>query len=628
MRNFHNSCSGETAYGHLVSSYPLNGCSRSEQPRAWSSFRDRRIKRWRRALLLTWSCWLLFALSACSGVVFEKGKDVGSLGGGSPTVKALNCSSAAMAGPGADACIVTLTAPAPIGGLSVDLSSSSLAVSVQKTVIVPANATSAGFTATVFAVAAAQAVTMTASTGSVVTSFTLQLNAAILALSINANSVAFGDVMVNTPATQSLTMTSSGTAPVMIDGATLTGAGFTLPAAALPATLSPGQEATLNIEFDPTVVGAATGQLTITSNSSTSGTMVIGLAGTGAAASGVAVAVTPSNASTTIGATQQFVASVTGTSNTAVTWTASGTSCSGATCGTISSSGLYTAPAAVPSSAVVTITAASQSDPTKLATAEVSIVPPQAAGYSLAWEDTFAPFSYCTVGTPGCNWYGPGLYWHSVNNGVVTDPSNTYANLNWLNTQTASQSSTNMSTISQNGAYHHAWTFGYFEISMAFNPAPGQWPAVWLMPVSMAQPGGTVTGGEIDIFEWFSEIPTLGGGTANVWSNGKMIATNSKGGKNLWSLPAGTNLANYNTYGLLWTPTSISWYFNNALVETFNTTASPYSTVFAGQAASFLILSEQAGCNSAYTSTKPCPGQSSPLNMQVRWVHVFSPQAP
>ena len=82
-------------------------------------------------------------------------------------------------------------------------------------------------------------------------SFTLQLNAAILALSINATSVAFGDIIVNTPATQLLTLTSTGTAPVTINGAALTRAGFTIPGAAFPATLTPSQTATLNVQLIP-----------------------------------------------------------------------------------------------------------------------------------------------------------------------------------------------------------------------------------------------------------------------------------------------------------------------------------------------------------------------------------------
>jgi hypothetical protein len=127
---------------------------------------------------------------------------------------------------------------------------------------------------------------MTASAGSVTKNFTLQLNAAILALTINATSVAFGDVPVNTPATQSVTLTSTGTVPVTINGSTLTGVGFTLSGPTFPTTLNPNQDATLNIEFDPTVVGAATGQLTITSNSSTNNTVAIGLSGTGTAPTG------------------------------------------------------------------------------------------------------------------------------------------------------------------------------------------------------------------------------------------------------------------------------------------------------------------------------------------------------
>jgi len=308
----------------------------------------------------------------------------GTTGTGTAALSALYCSSGAMTGSGTDACTVTLTAAAPGDGLTVNLSSSSSAVTVPSTVIVPANATSAGFTATVSSVAAAQAVTMTASAGSVMKNFTLQLNAAIIALSINATSVAFGEVPVDTTSTQAVTLTSTGTVPVTISGATLTGAGFTLSGTGFPTTLSPNQEATLNIAFDPTAAGAATGQVTITGNSSTNGTAVIGLSGTGIVPQVVAVAVTPATASVTNGSVQQFAASVTGTFNTAVTWTASGTGCTGAACGTISPSGLYTAPATAPSPATATITAASQADPTKSASATVTIVPIAGATYYLA----------------------------------------------------------------------------------------------------------------------------------------------------------------------------------------------------------------------------------------------------
>ena len=308
----------------------------------------------------------------------------GSPGTGSAELSALSCSNGSMTGSGTDACTVTLTAAAQSGGVAVNLSSSSSLATVPSSVTVPANSTSASFTASISSVATAQAVTMTASAGGVTKNFTLQLNAAILALSINATSVAFGDVTVNTSATQSVTLTSSGSLPVTISAATLTGAGFTLPGTGFPITLSPGQTTTLTVEFDPTVAGAATGQLTIVSNSSTNSTAEIGLSGTGTTPAVVSVAVSPTTVTLAVGATQQFTASVTGTSNTTVNWTATGSGCSGVACGTISSGGLYTAPATAPATALVAITATSVSDPSKSATAAVTIVLPSGATYYLA----------------------------------------------------------------------------------------------------------------------------------------------------------------------------------------------------------------------------------------------------
>jgi len=93
---------------------------------------------------------------------------------------------------------------------------------------------------------------------------------------------------LNTPATQSVTLTSTGTAAVTVNSAVLTaltGTGFTFSGPTLPVTLTPTQVATLEVQFDPTAAGAATAQLTITSNSSTNGTVVIPLTGTGTAAS-------------------------------------------------------------------------------------------------------------------------------------------------------------------------------------------------------------------------------------------------------------------------------------------------------------------------------------------------------
>ena len=96
----------------------------------------------------------------------------------------------------------------------------------------------------------------------------------------------------------------------------------------------------------------------------------------------VAVSVSPPTARVVVGSTQQFTATVTNATNTSVTWGVSGSGCSGSACGTITSSGLYTAPAHVPTPAQITVTATSVADITKSATATVTVAPPVAVAIS------------------------------------------------------------------------------------------------------------------------------------------------------------------------------------------------------------------------------------------------------
>lgn len=204
-------------------------------------------------------------------------------------LSAVSCSSASMTGSGTNACTVTISGAAPVGGFNVSLSSNNAAVSAPATVTVKASATTAQFTANVLPVSSTQAVKLSASAGNLTTSFALELNAAISTLSISATSVTFGNVAVNEPVTHSVTMKSTGTAPVTISAATITGAGFTIAQNTFPISLSPGQTVTLGVQFDPAAAGAAAGQLTVTSNSSTNSSAAISLSGTGEAEAQTAV---------------------------------------------------------------------------------------------------------------------------------------------------------------------------------------------------------------------------------------------------------------------------------------------------------------------------------------------------
>ena len=116
-------------------------------------------------------------------------------------------------------------------------------------------------------------------------SVTLTVTSATSLLSINATTVAFGNVDLSTPTTQTVILTSSGTGSVTVNSVTLTGTGFTLSGPTFPETLTTGQQATLGIEFDPTVTGAVSGTLTVVSTSTTNPTATVSVTGTGIATS-------------------------------------------------------------------------------------------------------------------------------------------------------------------------------------------------------------------------------------------------------------------------------------------------------------------------------------------------------
>jgi hypothetical protein len=97
------------------------------------------------------------------------------------------------------------------------------------------------------------------------------------------------------------------------------------------------------------------------------------------------VTVSPASATVQTGGVQQFTATVIPSgANQAVTWSLSGTGCTGASCGTIDATGKYTAPATAPTPATVTLTATSVTDATTSASATITVTAPAAAPADLA----------------------------------------------------------------------------------------------------------------------------------------------------------------------------------------------------------------------------------------------------
>jgi uncharacterized protein YjdB len=120
--------------------------------------------------------------------------------------------------------------------------------------------------------------------------------------------------------------------------------------------------------------GATAGTATITVTSLADPTKTATATVTIAAATVSSVSISPTTASISTGATQQFTAAVQGTvTNKAVTWSASA--------GTVSAAGLLTAPA---TAAKVTVTATSVADNTKSASATVTVNAPTVTSISVS----------------------------------------------------------------------------------------------------------------------------------------------------------------------------------------------------------------------------------------------------
>jgi hypothetical protein len=143
-------------------------------------------------------------------------------------------------------------------------------------------------------------------------------------------------------------------------------------------------------------------RLTATGNATQLGNFFVSVANPGPEAvsptltvtvsSNLAVALTPAAANLALGATQQFQASVTGSTNQGVTWKVNGTTGGNATNGTITASGLYSAPSTLPASPSVTITAVSVVDGLTQGTATVTFQDPLAITCGRFLEQsTFGP---------------------------------------------------------------------------------------------------------------------------------------------------------------------------------------------------------------------------------------------
>ncbi len=132
--------------------------------------------------------------------------------------------------------------------------------------------------------------------------------------------------------------------------------------------------------------------------------------------SGVQVSVSPVSVSLLTGATQQFSAAVSGSNDSSVSWGVNGIPGGNSTVGTISSSGLYTAPVSPPNGSVVFVAARNAADSPVAGNATVAVSAPITPSSPLGRFRSKGPGLWTQFEDRGANGgYYPGQTLHSWN---------------------------------------------------------------------------------------------------------------------------------------------------------------------------------------------------------------------
>ena len=184
--------------------------------------------------------------------------------------------------------------------------------------------------------------------------------------------------------TQSFTATVTNAQPLAVW--LVTGSGISSPVGSFATATTDAPTGTYTAPAAPPIYsatqvasGAVQGSVTLSAstNNSPGGVTFVSTSTTFVITGPISVSLSPATTSLHVGSTQQFTGYAVGSTNNALTWQVNGLPGGGNSIGTITSAGLYTAPATLPMSGnTVTVTAASQADTTKSASSVITLASP------------------------------------------------------------------------------------------------------------------------------------------------------------------------------------------------------------------------------------------------------------
>jgi hypothetical protein len=198
-------------------------------------------------------------------------------------------------------------------------------------------------------------------------------------------------------------------------------------------------------------------------------------------------------------------------------------------------------------------------------TSSLPSAPPQAvaAGFTnMTWHDEFDTLDLSPNGGGDHRWYNE-FPWYSP------APASAFTVSNGILTVTGGE----MVSFARDGSTSgNAFQWAYVEARIKFDPARSSqssgWPAFWAFSSEHIRGtdvyNGTHEWAENDFFEAYnSPQGSYKGGwyaeTMHDWVNWK----NTQNGNNTYYMPSGTDMNQFHTYGGLWTPGKVTYYFDD-----------------------------------------------------------------
>ncbi len=168
-----------------------------------------------------------------------------------------------------------------------------------------------------------------------------------------------------------------------------------------------------------------------------------------------------------------------------------------------------------------------------------------------------------------------------------------------------------------------SFTYGYFEARMKLPTVQGMWPAFWMMPQpsdttsTRNEYGGWSASGEIDIMEARGRVPKEVGNALHYGGSPHVYSADAQ--------RLDTPISEWHTYGLDWTPDSITWYVDGEVAFTVKS-SQWWTSASDGESAPFdkpfyLILNLAVGGN--YDGGIKPPEDFESASMIVDYVRVY-----